>query len=57
MCEYCEKDKAIRSTNWGGCGQITIDKNGNLYGKDDEVFDINYCPMCGRRLADGRTNK
>ena len=28
-----------------------------LYGKDDEVFDINYCPMCGRRLEDGRTNK
>lgn len=51
MCEYCENEKSIRSVNWNGYGQINIDKNGNLYGKDDEVFKINYCPMCGRRLV------
>ena len=22
-----------------------------------DFFRINYCPMCGRRLEDGRTNK
>ena len=53
MCEYCEEivNKSIRSSNWNGQGEINIDKNGNLYGKDDEVFAINYCPMCGRKLG------
>ncbi|MCR5145943.1 MAG: hypothetical protein K6B70_01135 [Clostridia bacterium] len=52
MCEYCEKGKILRSINWNELGQINIDKNGNLYAKDDEVFRINYCPMCGRKLGE-----
>lgn len=55
MCKYCKDivNKPIRSANWGGNGQINITKTGNLYGKDDEVFIINYCPMCGRNLKKG----
>jgi hypothetical protein len=52
MCKYCEKNKLITSSNWNGYGEISIDKNGNLYGKDDEIFKINYCPICGRKLGD-----
>lgn len=52
MCKYCENKKTIRSSNWYGNGQISIDNNGNLYGKDDEVFRINYCPMCGVKLGE-----
>lgn len=54
MCEYCKDivNKAIKSVNWGGDGQINITRTGNLYGKDDEEFMINYCPMCGRKLGD-----
>lgn len=51
MCKYCEEQKLIKSVNWNGAGQINIDKNGNLYGKDNEIFRINYCPMCGRKLS------
>ena len=50
MCNYCQDKKSITSVNWNGAGQINIDKNGILYGKDDEIFRINYCPMCGREL-------
>ncbi len=50
MCEYCEDKKSIRSINWNGSGQINIDKNGNLYGKDDEIFRINYCLMCRKKF-------
>ena len=31
MCEYCDNDKSIKSSNWDGYGSISIDKNGNLY--------------------------
>ena len=54
MCEYCKNKKTIRSSNWDGAGEINIDKNGNLYGKDDEVFNINYCPMCGKKLSNNQ---
>lgn len=50
MCKYCESKKTIRSSNWHGNSQISIDNNGNLYRKDDEVFKINFCPMCGIKL-------
>ena len=50
MCEYCNGEKSVRSSNWNGDGSISIDKYGNLFGKDDEVFKIKYCPMCGRKL-------
>ena len=58
MCKYCKDivNKPIRSVNWGGSGLINITRTGNLYGKDDEVFMINYCPMCGRKLG-GITNE
>lgn len=50
MCEYCEDGKSIKSINWNGSGQISIGKHGILYGKDNEVFKINFCPMCARKL-------
>lgn len=52
MCKYCEDGKSIKSINWNGTGQINIDKKGNLYGKDDEIFRINHCPMCGKKLGE-----
>lgn len=57
MCEYCDSRKSITSINWNGSGQVNIDKNGNLYGKDDEVFKINFCPMCGRDLRRNNTDE
>ena len=58
MCKYCKNivNKPIRSVNWEGNGQINVTKTGKLYGKDDEVFMINYCPMCGRKLGDNNVN-
>ena len=50
MCNYCQDKKSRTSVNWNGAGQINIDKNGILYGKDDEIFRINYCPMCRKRV-------
>ena len=66
MCKYCEKEKPLHRHNPEymsfreyyseiGC------TNGKYYIynsiKTDErkcgfEFDINYCPMCGRRLGD-----
>ena len=62
MCEYCEKNEA------GNFRELTDDcLNGHFYADleygflyleyDDETTDyalvnINYCPMCGRKLAE-----
>ena len=50
MCKYCEEQKPIKSINWNGAGEISIGKRGILYGKNDEIFNINYCPMCRKKV-------
>ncbi len=67
MCEYCEKDKTHRSCNFAGSAQmrISISKEMTILEvKGDKEkfslfkkiymprFDINYCPMCGRKLRE-----
>ncbi len=66
MCEYCEKDKIHKSWNFCGSAKMRIYKNGLLEVKGDENkfslfkriycprFEINYCPMCGRKLMKGK---
>lgn len=58
VCEYCNGGAAV-----GDCdsdGMMRVDKgnehclpyiavNNETYGTSD-LFDINYCPMCGRKL-------
>ena len=70
MCEYCKKNKILKSCNFAGSGKLTIhetqfeEKTGLLELQGDGLkakifkklycprFDINYCPMCGRKLGD-----
>ena len=69
MCEYCGKNKVLKSCNFAGSGEIRIYNKGFEKGigllelQGDGVkakifkrlycprFDINYCPMCGRKLG------
>lgn len=66
MCEYCKKNKKLKSNNF--CGSATLIVSGDIldiYGDENKFnifkriyrprFDINYCPMCGRRLRDANT--
>ena len=65
MCKYCEGDKPIREnlatrvagairfvrikkTKWGACLSISV--IGLCNGKNQKYLQINYCPMCGRKL-------
>lgn len=65
MCEYCEKDKIHKSCNFCGSAKMRIScsKEFNILevqGDKEKFslfkkqycprFDINYCPMCGRKL-------
>jgi hypothetical protein len=65
MCEYCENRKELKSCNF--CGSASLIVLGNIldiYGDEDVFklfkriyrprFDINYCPMCGRKLGDDK---
>ena len=65
MCRNCEEAKplVISENNDKGIAIMYPNKL-NAYGYDIHGMDsnglivaINYCPMCGRRLEDGRTNK
>lgn len=52
MCEYCEKEKPILYDNIFESLNIFI-KNGFLWEKTyDMGTEINYCPMCGRKLGE-----
>lgn len=69
MCEYCEKNKVIRSCNFAGSGEIRVYKTKfeyntgllELQGNSAKArifkklycprFEINYCPMCGKKLV------
>lgn len=65
MCEYCEKDKIHKSCNFCGSAKMRIicSKEDNILevqGDKEKFslfkrqycprFDINYCPMCGKKL-------
>ena len=64
MCDYCEKEKKLRSIDWEHYkfeeDFITISGNtlhiealaacGWENGIAEEEYRINYCPMCGRKL-------
>lgn len=70
MCEYCGKNKILKSCNFAGSGRLTIHKTcfkknvGLLELQGDGIkakifrrlycprFEINYCPICGRKLGD-----
>jgi len=57
MCEYCEKEKVLKSCNFGGSANLmVIGKYLDIYGDENKFnifkriyrpsFYINYCPMC-----------
>jgi hypothetical protein len=67
MCEFCEGDKPIhenlkhrvigmirfirvKKRKWGPCLSISTATNYN--GTKQNYFNINYCPMCGRKLTE-----
>ena len=64
MCPYCEKDEAgnVTPIRVGGTNEWYVDiEDADLYIEYDEnggighgyaLVEINYCPMCGRRLAE-----
>ena len=50
MCKYCEEEKEIGYDD--ACGTLFIeDKKLTVdVGFDAMMCEINYCPMCGRKL-------
>lgn len=63
MCDYCNKNKELLSINY--CGSIKsriVDNIFEVYNNEHNIkflkqfygfrFNINYCPMCGRRLGE-----
>ena len=59
MCKFCKEENPIQ---WGD-KSIEMDKNTMLVEfKDEEsisyfAIDINYCPICGRRLSEKYINE
>ena len=47
-CEYCSDMKYMPF----GEHKVYIDGNGKLDVDDDEDFQLNFCPMCGKRLEE-----
>lgn len=63
MCEYCEKQKEIKSCNFGGSAKVRIvGEQIDIYGDKKKIrwfkniyaprFIINYCPICGQKLTE-----
>jgi hypothetical protein len=61
MCEYCEKGTEFNSSNFCGSARARILGNHFDVRGDKKVikwferiyqprFQINYCPMCGKKL-------
>lgn len=61
MCMYCEENEIFKSANFCGSAKAKILGHYlDIYGDEKKFnifkriyrpsFDINYCPMCGRRL-------
>ena len=52
MCEYCEKGKSILHDDTYDGLNIFI-KNNLLWEKTNDMgTDINYCPICGKKLRE-----
>lgn len=53
-CPYCHgKRKLFDNRTWGGTDVVIIDGNLVLPRNDEGVYteiNIDYCPMCGRKL-------
>lgn len=48
MCKYCEKGIEVI---FDGNFVLDVDNDILFYGVEDcEFAEINYCPMCGRKL-------
>lgn len=68
MCEYCEGKKTKKSANFCGRAELRIAGDYmDVFGDGKEIrffksiyqpsFQINYCPMCGRKLNEtGKAN-
>ena len=63
MCEYCEKEKVLKSSNFCGAAKMQIiGEFLEVQGDSHKIkwfnriyqpsFMINYCPMCGRKLEE-----
>ena len=61
LCDYCKphKEKAmlekyrITAEISYLCGDVTLDiEYDGVYESESASIDINYCPMCGRKLGD-----
>ena len=65
-CEYCRKGKILKSCNFCGSAnlKVIVSSTGSIldiWGDENKFhifkriyrprFDINYCPMCGRKLV------
>lgn len=62
MCEFCDgREKKIENgftygnayivkTNFGYTYSLRYDNSANEYGEG--AFEINYCPICGRKLVE-----
>ena len=65
-CEYCRKGKILKSCNFCGSAnlKVSVSSTGSIldiWGDENKFhifkriyrprFDINYCPMCGRKLV------
>ena len=51
-CVYCKKEKSILHDEEYFSLNVFI-KNNQLWEKSTDMgVDINYCPMCGRKLGD-----
>lgn len=62
MCEYCEKRKELKSSNFcGSATMVVLGETLDIYGDEKRFnifkriyrprFEINYCPMCGKKLG------
>ena len=63
MCEYCEKRKELKSSNFcGSASMIICGRYLDIYGDKKKFnifkriyqpsFNVNYCPMCGKKLGE-----
>ncbi len=66
-CEYCGKGRIVKSCNFCGSAKMRISESKEfnileVQGDEEKFhlfkriycprFNINYCPMCGRKLGD-----
>ena len=72
MCEYCERDKILKSCNFCGSAKMRISVSKEMQilevqGEKEKFslfkrqycprFDIKFCPMCGRNLKNDKCVK